>query len=389
MNFRHTVRACYGGYVIQAIANCFPPLLYTAFSRNFDIPLTQLTVLITINFLVQLLVDLLSAKFVDVIGYRPCLIGGHAIAAAGLVMWGVLPYILPPFAGLIIATVTTAVGGGLMEVLISPLVEACPSDNKSSQMSFLHSFYCWGSVAVVIISTVFMELAGADSWRFLCFLWALYPIGNGLFFLKVPLAEIYAEGKSMTVRELFSTRIFILFLLLMVCSGASELAMNQWASAFAEEALGVSKTFGDIIGVCMFSVFMGISRVMYAKLANRISLDGFILGSGVLCVICYLLAAFSKEPLLSLAGCAVCGFSVGIFWPGMYSVSAARLPFGGTAMFAILALAGDVGCSLGPTVVGGVASAFSGDLKAGLAAAAIFPLILVIASVFNMRKNKV
>ncbi len=385
-NFKHTVLASYGGYITQAIVNNFAPLLFLIFQDSFGIPIEEITLLVTINFLVQLVIDLASAGFVDKIGYRTCLVAAHIFAAAGIAGLGILPFIMPPFAGLLTSVVLYAIGGGLTEVLISPLVDACPSDNKAGSMGLLHSFYCWGSVGTVLLSTLFLFAFGKGSWRILALLWAIVPALNTIYFTQVPIPEMYEEGaRGMTLRELCGNRIFWLMAILIMCAGGSELAMSQWASAFAESALGVEKTVGDLMGPCFFAVLMGTSRVFYAKISAKINLLKYMCFCGVLCIFSYMLAAFSPIPVLSLIGCGICGFSVGAMWPGTYSAAAGALPRGGTAMFALLALAGDAGCSGGPTLVGMITGAMGGGLKQGLPFAAIFPAVLIVAAVITLR----
>lgn len=382
-NYNHTIIASYLGYITQAIINNLAPLLFLIFQKEFSIPLEKITLLITINFLIQLIVDLLSTKFVDKIGYRTCIVTAHILSAIGLIGLAVFPAVLPDaYSGLLLAVVIYAVGGGLIEVLISPIVEACPTDNKASVMSMLHSFYCWGTVAIILFSTLFLLIFGKENWRILVCISSIIPIGNSLLFSAVPIASLTESGSEMPVRKLLSSGIFWIFVLLIIAAGASEQAMSQWASAFAESGLGVSKTIGDIFGPCLFSVLMGCSRVFYAKMSHKIDLIAFIIGSGILCIISYLLASFSESPILSLIGCALCGLSVGILWPGIFSISSASFPKGGTALFALLALAGDIGCSSGPTLVGFVSGAFNDNLKYGLAAAIVFPALLVICSLY-------
>ncbi len=378
-NYRHTLRASYLGYITQAIVNNLAPLLFLTLQTTYHIPLEQITLLVTLNFGIQLLVDLVSAKFIDRIGYRIPIVAAHLCAGGGLIGLGVFPEWFPsPFAGLLCAVVLYAIGGGLIEVLISPIVEACPTERKSAAMSLLHSFYCWGSVLVVLLSTLFFATVGISSWRMLTLLWALVPLLNAVYFLFVPLNKLVEDGEGMSLRELFHSRLFWIFALMMVCSGASELSMSQWASAFAESGLGVSKAIGDLAGPCLFAVLMGTARALHARYSERINLMRLLELSGLLCILSYLLAAFSPWPLLSLAGCALCGLSVGLLWPGTFSVASANCPKGGTAMFALLALAGDLGCSSGPTVVGMVSGLLDNQLKWGLLAAGIFPILLLV-----------
>ena len=388
-NSKHTILTCYGGYITQAIVNNLAPLFFLIFHDSFGLPLEQITLLVTINFLVQLTVDLIAAKAADKVGWRICLVAAHLFAAAGLAGMGILPRIMPPFAGLLTSVVIYAIGGGLIEVLISPVVEACPTENKAGVMSLLHSFYCWGTVGVVVLSTLFLSVFGKDSWTMLSLCWALFPLVVGAFFTRVPIYPLTEEGESLGIRQLCKMKVFWLFVVLMFAAGASELAMSQWASAFAESGLGISKTMGDLLGPCIFSVLMGSARVFYAKMSEKIDLNSFLIGSGILCVGSYLLAALSPLPVLSLVGCGLCGLSVGILWPGVFSIASAEIPKGGTAMFALLALAGDLGCSGGPTTVGMISGAAGGELKTGLLAAIVFPVIMIIGALIQRKTRKI
>ena len=380
--YQKTMTACFVAYIVQAIVNNFVPLLFLTFQRSYQLPLDRITLLVTLNFGIQLLVDLLSVSFVDRIGYRASMVLAHAFAAAGLVLLTILPEVMPdPFTGILCAVIIYAVGGGLLEVIVSPVVEACPSDNKEKAMSMLHSFYCWGHVGVVLLSTLFFSLVGIAHWKLLALLWALVPLGNLLAFLRflrVPIAPLIAEGETgMRISELFGSGLFWVFVVMMICSGASEQAVSQWASTFAEKGLGVTKTIGDLAGPMAFAVLMGSSRAFYGRFGDRINLDRFMIGSCLLCIAAYLCIALSPLPAVSLAGCALCGLSVGIMWPGSFSKASAALPRGGTAMFAFLALGGDVGCSGGPTLVGLISSAMNDNLKTGILAAVIFPILLL------------
>ena len=377
--YNKTVVACFVGYIVQAIINNFVPLLFLTFQRSYGIPLSQITLLVTLNFAMQLAVDLASVAFVDRIGYRASMILAHVFAAAGLLLLTVLPELLPnPFIGILCAVMVYAVGGGLLEVLVSPVVEACPSDNKEKAMSMLHSFYCWGHVGVVALSTAFFVIFGISHWKVMAVLWAVVPLMNIIAFAKVPMASLIQEGeKGYSLRELFRVKMFWVLLIMMICAGASEQAVSQWASTFAEKGLGISKAAGDLAGPMSFAVLMGLSRVFYGKYGDKIELDRFMIASSVLCIVSYLLISLSPSPVVSLIACAVCGLSVGIMWPGTFSKSAATLPRGGTAMFALLALGGDVGCSGGPTLVGFVSSNLGENLKMGILAGIIFPLLLL------------
>ena len=377
-SYRHTLAACYLGYITQAIVNNFAPLLFITFSADYGIPLSRMALLVAVNFGIQILVDLIAAKYMSVWGYRPSVVAAHIFAVLGLVGLGILPRILPvPFVGILLAIILYAIGGGLTEVLISPIAEACPTGNKEAQMSLLHSFYCWGHVAVIILSTLYFHFVGIQHWWILSCLWAAVPFFNIFYFARVPirtLEEDVPEGETLTPGGLLKKPLFWLLVIMMICSGAGEQAMSQWASAFAEAGLGVSKTVGDLAGPCMFAILMGTARFLSAKLTRRFSLTVIMTASCLLCGVCYITAALSPSPILSLIGCGLCGFSVGIFWPGTFSLSAVTLRGGGTAMFALLALAGDLGCMGGPAVVGLCTEALAGgSLKGGMLFGLIFP----------------
>ena len=378
-NYKMTMYACFIGYVVQAVVNSFVPLLFVTFQTEYHIPLTQITLLITVNFVIQLVVDLLSAGFVDKIGYRASAIIAHACAGTGIFLLTILPELFSnPFYGILLAVMVYAIGGGLIEVLISPILEACPTDNKESAMSLLHSFYCWGCTGVVLLSTLFFALFGTSHWKILALIWVLLPASNLILFTKVPIYSLHEEGESgMSISELFRVKVFWLLMAMMLCAGASEQAVSQWASTFAEKGLHIQKTVGDLVGPMMFSVLMGLSRLIYGKYGEKLNLDRFMKGSCVLCVASYLCISLVPVPIVGLIGCAICGFSVGIMWPGTFSKASAAIKRGGTVLFAMLALAGDLGCSGGPTLVGFVSSAFSGNLRLGILTAIVFPVLLL------------
>jgi len=388
-NYRKTLTACYLGFVTQAISANFTPLLFLTFRGSYGITLEKLAMIPLVFYLTQLFVDLAATKFADKAGYRPCVMASQLLSAAGIALMAFLPELLPvPFAGILISVVLYATGSGLIEVLVSPIVEACPFENKDGVMSLLHSFYCWGALGVIMVSTLFFHIFGTENWKVLAFIWALVPLYNTFNFISCPIERLVEDGKSLGVCKLLKTPVFWLMIILMVCSGASEASMAQWASAFTESALGVSKTVGDLAGPGMFAFFMGISRVLYGKFSHRLNLVRVMLFCGALCFGCYLMAALSALPLPGLAGCAFCGMAVGIMWPGSISISSQNCPRGGTAMFAFLALAGDFGAMVSPSVVGAVAALNENSLKTGLLAATVFPLILVVTLIIlNRRKT--
>lgn len=387
-NYKKTKKACYLGFITQAISANFAPLLFLKFHSDYGISLGNIALISTCFFFTQLLIDLFCAKFVDKIGYRICIVTSEVSSAVGLIGLAFLPDLLPNhFAGIILSVVIYAVGSGLIEVLCSPIIEACPFDNKEATMSLLHSFYCWGSVGTILISTLFLAIFGMDSWKWMACIWALIPAYNAFNFATCPIEHLVEDGQGMSIGQLFKKPLFWTAMVLMICSGASELSMSQWASAYAESALKLTKTLGDLLGPCMFAVAQGISRVIYGKYGEKMDLMKFMVGSGILCLICYLLASLSQSSVLGLIGCIVCGFSVGIMWPGTLSISSKKFPAGGTVMFALLAMAGDLGGSIGPSVVGRITQSAGDNMRVGIGVSCIFPIVLVIG-LFIMKKNR-
>lgn len=389
-NYKKTLIACYLGFVTQAISANFTPLLFLTFKSAYRIGLETIALIPLVFYLTQLLIDFAATRFVDKIGYRTCVVSSQVLSAAGLVLMAILPELLPvPFIGILIAVVLYALGSGLIEVLVSPIVEACPFENKEGMMSLLHSFYCWGAVGVILGSTLFFTVFGVENWKILTLIWAVLPLYNAFNFITCPIERLVEDGEGMRQGQLLRLPLFWLLILLMVCSGASEASMAQWASAFTESAMGVSKTVGDLAGPCLFALFMGISRVLYGKMSEKLDLIKTMSMCGVLSVICYLTAALSSLPIIGLAGCAFCGISVGIMWPGSISISSKKCPRGGTAMFAFLALAGDLGATVSPTMVGSVSNMAGGNLKIGLLVATVFPLMLIfVLLVLNRKFNR-
>lgn len=387
-DYKKTKIACYLGFITQAIAANFAPLLFLTFHNTYQISLGRIALIPTCFFFTQLLVDLFCAKFVDRIGYRICVVASEICAATGLIGLAVLPDLLPsPFGGILISVILYAIGSGLIEVLCSPIIEACPFENKEATMSLLHSFYCWGSVGTILISTLFFLLFGTEHWKWLAVLWALIPAVNIYYFATCPIEYLVEDGNGMRIGKLFQKPLFWLFVCLMVCSGASELAMAQWASTYAEAALGLSKAVGDLTGPCLFAVMMGISRIIFGKYGEKLDLMKFMTASGLLCVICYLLTSLSANPLIGLSGCILCGFSVGIMWPGTISLSSKKFPAGGTAMFALLAMAGDLGGSIGPGIVGSITQNAGGNIRIGMRTGLVFPIVLLLM-LFLLRIKK-
>lgn len=389
LTYKHTIAACFTGYIVQAIINNFAPLLFLTFQTEYGIALEKITLLITFNFVVQLCVDLASAAFVDRLGYRSSMILAHVLGALGLLSMAFLPALFPdPFWGLLVAVLMYAIGGGLLEVLVSPVVEACPTDNKEKWMGLLHSFYCWGQVGVVLLSTLFFALFGISNWRILAVIWALVPAVNALIFTKVPITALNADGEGLSLASLLKNRLFWVLCVMMLCAGASEMAVSQWASTLAEKGLGVTKTVGDLAGPMLFAALMGTARALYGKFADRVNTERLMFASALLCVFSYLCISLVPSPAISFLGCGICGFSVGIMWPGTFSRATAALPKGGTMMFALLALCGDLGCSGGPTFAGFVASAAGENLKAGVLAAVVFPASMAAMLLLSRKKPR-
>lgn len=385
-DYKRTLTACYLGFITQAIVANLVPLLFVIFHSDYGISLAKIALIPTVFFFTQLLVDLFCARFVDIIGYRRSVVASEVLAALGLILLAVLPELLPDaFTGILICVFLYAIGSGLIEVLVSPIVEACPFDNKESVMSLLHSFYCWGCVGVILISTVLLRIFGNENWKWVACIWAVIPIVNIYNFLTCPIEHLTDEGEGYSMGKLFTLPTFWICIVLMICAGSSELAMAQWSSAYVEATLGFTKTVGDIVGPCLFAVTMGLCRVFYGKFGEKINLIGFMIASGVLCVICYILVSFSEKPIIGLIGCIVCGASVGIMWPGTISITSKRIPLGGTAMFALLAMAGDLGGSIGPAIVGVVSQAAGDNLHAGMMVGMIFPMVLIVAIILLSR----
>ena len=389
IGYKHTVAASFTAFVVQAVVNNFAPLLFLTFQAQYGIELSKITVLITANFFIQIFVDLTAVLFVDRIGYRASTVLAHAMCATGLIFMTILPEILPSaFAGLLISVFCYAVGAGLLDITINPIVNSCPSTNSNQLLCLLHSFYCWGSVAAVGISTLFFALFSTDNWKIMSLIWAILPIVNAVMFTRVPIAPVVGEDEEkLSIKDMLKTKAFWIFMVLILCAGSSEQAVSQWASTFAEKGLGVSKTVGDLAGPMLFSVLMGVSRVIYGKFGDKIDLDGMMIFSGALCMASYLLIALSSSAVFGLVGVALCGFSVGIMWPGTFSKASAGIKGGGTAMFALLALGGDLGCSSGPTFAGMMASAFGDDLKKGILCAIFFPALLTVLTIFTKRRK--
>lgn len=391
LTYKHTKLACYLAYTIVAVINNYTPLLFIIFQKDFGVSLVELSMVITANFGIQLIVDFICSRYINQIGYRRAMLCALTLAMLGLVFLGTLPRIISPFFGIIAAVITYAIGSGMMEVVISPTVEALPGDNKKSDMSILHSFYSWGSILVIVGTTLFFAIWGTGKWSDLCYLWAILPLFAIIMFTKVPIIHFGEDVKKVSYKKIFSNGIFKVFLVIMLCAGAAEIAMAQWASLFAETGLGVSKTVGDLLGPCLFALTMGLTRMFFGKYIERFNLFDVLSVSSAVCVAGYLVAVFSPIPIISLIGCAVVGIGVAMMWPGALSLASKHCAFAGAALFGLLAMSGDIGCCIGPTFVAQISSKMSiynSPLKAGLLGATIFPVILMICSVSLKRKTK-
>ena len=386
-NYGKTKTACYLGFVTQAIVANFVPLLFIAFNREYNVPIASLALIPAVFYFVQLVTDFLCAKFRN-INYRKSIILSEITSALGLVGLAFLPQLFAdPMVGILLCVAVYAVGSGLIEVLCSPIIEACPFPNKEGMMSLLHSFYCWGAVGVILGSTLFFRFFGLDNWRMLACVWALVPLYNIFNFATCPIEPIVQDAESMSMGQLLRDRKFWVFLILMVAAGASESTMAQWTSAFAEASLGVDKSVGDLAGPCGFAFCMGLGRLWYGKKGQNLDLTSYMTGAGILCAVAYLVASLAPVPVVSLAACMVSGLAVGIMWPGSISITSARMPRGGTALFALLALAGDAGGTFGPSLVGLCTGSHDGDIQRGILAATVFPVILV-ASLLVIRSRR-
>ena len=394
--FTGTKTACYIGYIVQGIVNNIAPLLFVIFSDKFDISLEKLSLLITINFATQLIVDTISIKFVDTIGFKPLAIISQGIAFVGLSCLGILPNIMEnSYVGIVISIVLSAIGSGITEVIISPIVESIPGEKKTSEMSLLHSFYCWGQVFVVLLTTIMIKLFGSNLWYIAPILWAIIPLINTINFISVPIQPNLTKEEKIPFLKLLFSKQFLLCIVIMICSGASEIGMSQWSSYFAEAGLNVVKMTGDLLGPCLFAVLMGTGRMIFGFIGEKINLKVALCISAGLCAACYLGTCFIKNPVISLLTCALTGITVSIMWPATLSLAARLFPNGGGAMYSVLALSGDTGCTLGPWFISfmtiqmsqGITSGES--LKTGLGFGALFPIFMIIAiSMLNIKKKK-
>ena len=389
-SYTHTITACLCGSFIQAITLNFAPLLFLTFRSQYGVSLGKVGFLVTLNFGIQLFIDLIFSKLADRVSQRLSLVLAHVLSAVGLISLAFLPDMIDnAYTGLVISVVIYAIGGGLLEVTVSPIVEACPTKRKSATMALLHSFYCWGYVLTVLLSTLFFFFFGIENWKYMSLIWAVIPALNTVYLLFVPMPDQEkGSGEKMEYKVLFRNKIFWLMLVMMVCSGAAEQGICQWVSAFVEAGLGVSKVVGDLTGPLLFALFMGFSRIIYAKFSEKIDLRRYLFVSVLLCAVSYLCISLVPNPVIALIACSVCGFACGIFWPGTLSLAAGSIPKGGGMMFALLALGGDLGCTAGPTIISAVSSSFGDNLKKGFLVAAVFPIVMIILLLVSSRNKR-
>lgn len=393
--YKSTKLACYTGYIVQAVICNLAPLLFVIFSEKFQISLEKLALLITINFATQMLVDITSVKYVDIVGYRAIAVTSQGLAFIGLSSMAILPNILPnPYYGISLSIILCAIGSGLTEVIISPIVESIPGEKKTSEMALLHSFYCWGQVLTVLITTPLLLLLGDNYWYIVPALWAVIPLLNSIKFLRVPLTKTLSKEERTPLKELFFSKQFITSIIIMICAGASELAMSQWSSYFAETGLKVSKVMGDLLGPCLFAILMGLGRTIFGFNGERVNIKIILSLCAGLCIICYIGTSLINSPIISLLLCALTGLGVSVMWPGTFSLTAKIFPKGGGSMFGVLAFAGDTGCTLGPwfvsfmTIAARTGATDGEALKVGLGFGAIFPIIMIVSLLLLNRPNK-
>ncbi len=385
-SYKSTKSACYIGYIVQAIVNNFLPILFIVFQKKYGLGYEKLGRIILVNFLIQILSDTITPIIVRAIGYRGCAILCHGLCATGLVMLSVLPTVIgDTYVAILLSVIIYAFGSGIIEVIISPMIELIPTKNKAANMAFLHSFYCWGQAFTVVCTTLLVSVFGFLNWNFIPLIWATVPFINMFFFIKVPVIEPKKETEKIKNNKFFISREFICFVVFMLCAGTSEVTMAQWASMFVQQGLGINKVTGDILGPCLFAIAMGIGRVFFGVLSGKFSYRKALVLNNILCFLCYIVVAFCKSPIPCLIACALCGFSVSLSWPGTYSLASARFPNGGTVMFSAFALFGDLGCSLGPWLLGLIADMY--DLQTGFFVCSVFPLVMVITALFVLKEK--
>ncbi len=388
--YKHTIRACYAGTFTMSLVSNLTPLLFVILMDSFGLTFEQVGRLTLVNFMTQIAADLVFSKPVDKWGVRPFVAGGHFLCTIGLVLFALAPMYAPhnTYIWFMVSTVLFSCGGGLLELLLSPIVQAIPGDEKARAMSMLHSFYAWGFILVVVLTTTALGVFGSANWPLIMITWAILPLATGIAFLKVPLAPQVSEEQRTRTGVLLSSAFFVVVVLGIAAGGAAEVSMSQWISAFTERALGLSKQMGDLVGVCMFALFLGIGRASYGKWGGKTDVTTLMLWGAVGSVLCFLGAALIPNPILAMACCAANGLCVSLLWPGSIVTAAARFPLAGASMFAILAAGGDVGAAFGPWAVGAVADVVPSGLRGGLLVGTIYPAIMVVCMLVVRAMNR-
>ena len=391
-SYKSTIAACYIGSFVQAIIVNTTPILFIPLREQFGLTFQQMGLLVLINFISQVGCDILFSNAIDKYGFRRFVVAAHGLAVVGLVLFAASPLLFDrPFAGFVTATIIFSGSGGLLELLLSPIVNAIPTDEKAGAMSVLHSFYSWGQAAVILLTTVLLFVFGRAWWQWIILIWTLVPLFNFFFLMRVPFAPNVPEEQRQGMDKILLKPFFIAALATILCGAAAELCISQWASAYLEEAMRLPKVVGDVGGVCLFAVMMGVGRLFYGMYGKKINVSLMMLIGTVGAAACYITVALSGTAVLSLLACGLCGLCVSLLWPGTLVVASEHYPLAGAWMFAILA-AGDIGASAGPWLMGVVAEqahrlpflsglltqGMSPDqlgLRAAMLVSALFPII--------------
>lgn len=352
-SYQLTTISCFVGIFCQAVSSNITAILFIPLMTLYGLSYVHLGLLVGINFTTQVLVDIIASRLVDRYGFRVFVLPSDILAVIGLVLFGLTPVLFDNIlTGLVFSTIIFSASCGLQEVMLSPIVNAIPHNDKGPAMALMHSFYAWGQVATIIITTLFLFFFGIENWQVIVFLWALVPLVNFFMFLAAPFPGVIHENQRMTMRDLILKPFYLVALLAIMGGAATELVMNQWSSTFSEKVLELPKVTGDILGMCGFAVFLGLGRVLYGRYGSKINMNNVLVGSAAAAVVCYIAVAISPLPAISLAACAVCGLAASLLWPGTLVITAEKYPLAGAWIFAILAAAGDIGAASGPFAAG-------------------------------------
>lgn len=355
-HYRLTTISCFVGIFAQAVIINLAALLFMPLMRLHGLTYVQLGTLVAVNFSVQVGSDLVFSGLIDRIGFRRLVLPACLVGSLGLFLFALAPVLLPGrvFAGLLAATAVYSAAGGLLEVLLSPIVNAIPNEEKGAAMSLLHSFYAWGQMATIILTTLFLFLVGERHWQWMVGFWALLPLANFLLFLKAPFPPSVPEEHRLNMGDLILKPFCLLAFAAIFFGASAEVLMNQWTSAFMERALLLPKLTGDLFGMCGFALMLGLGRAWHGKYGARFDISKALVAMSALAVLCYLVVALAPGSWPGLLACMVCGFATSLLWPGTLIVASERYPLAGAWMFALLAAAGDVGAGLGPWFTGWV-----------------------------------